>query len=77
MPMRVLVVEDEKKVARALREGLEAEHYDVRVAASGEEGFFVVNHETFDCVILDLMLPQRGGLEILTTFASAAFRLRF
>jgi len=67
MPMRVLVVEDEKKVARALREGLEAEHYDVRVAASGEEGFFVVNHETFDCVILDLMLPQRGGLEILTT----------
>src|SRR5499425_1133015 len=65
--MRVLIVEDEKKVAKALREGLEAEHYDVRVAASGEEGFFVVNHETFDCVILDLMLPHRGGLEILTT----------
>src|SRR5215813_11486818 len=67
MPMRVLVVEDEKKVARAIREGLEAEHYDVRVASTGEEGFFVVNLETFDCVILDLMLPQRGGLEILTT----------
>jgi len=63
----VLVVEDEKKVAKALREGLEAEHYDVRVAASGEEGFFLVNHEAFDCVILDLMLPQRDGLEILTT----------
>ena len=65
--MRVLVVEDEKKVARALREGLEAEHYDVRVASSGEEGFFLVNHETFDCVVLDLMLPQRDGLEVLTT----------
>jgi DNA-binding response OmpR family regulator len=65
--MRVLVVEDEKKVARALREGLEAEHYDVRVAASGEEGFFLVNHEAFDCVVLDLMLPQRDGLEVLTT----------
>src|SRR5215467_8362345 len=65
--MRVLVVEDEKKVAKALREGLEAEHYEVRVAASGEEGFFLVNHEAFDCVILDLMLPQRDGLEILTT----------
>jgi len=64
--MRVLVVEDEKKVAQALREGLEAEHYDVRVAASGEEGFFLANHEAFDCVILDLMLPQRDGLEILT-----------
>ena len=65
--MRVLVVEDEKKVAKALRDGLEAEHYEVRVATSGEEGFFLVNHETFDCVVLDLMLPHRNGLEILTT----------
>jgi DNA-binding response OmpR family regulator len=65
--MRVLIVEDEKKVAKALREGLEAEHYDVQVASSGEEGFFLVNRETFDCVVLDLMLPQRNGLEILTT----------
>jgi len=39
--VRILVVEDERKVARALREGLEAEHYDVRVAATGEEGFFL------------------------------------
>jgi DNA-binding response OmpR family regulator len=65
--MRVLVVEDEKKVAKALREGLEAEHYEVRVASSGEDGFFLVNRETFDCVVLDLMLPHRDGLEILTT----------
>jgi len=65
--MRVLVVEDERKVARALREGLEAEHYDVRVASSGEDGFFLVNNEMFDCVVLDLMLPHRDGLEILAT----------
>ena len=65
--MRVLIVEDEKKVAKALREGLEAEHYDVRVAGTGEEGFFLVNHESFDLVVLDLMLPGRGGLEVLTT----------
>src|SRR5262249_508835 len=65
--MRVLVVEDEKRVAKALRDALEAEHYDVRVASSGEEGFFLVNHETFDCVVLDLMLPRRDGLEVLTT----------
>src|SRR5215813_10850925 len=65
--MRVLVVEDEKKVAKALREGLEAEHYDVRVASSGEEGFFLVNHEAFECVVLDLMLPQRDRLDVLTT----------
>src|SRR5256714_11367972 len=65
--MRVLIVEDEKKVAKALREGLEAEHYAVRVASSGEEGFFLVNNELFDCVVLDLMLPHRDGLEILAT----------
>src|SRR5215510_9871735 len=65
--VRILVVEDERKVAKALREGLEAEHYDVRVACTGEEGFFLVNHESFDLVILDLMLPRRDGLEVLTT----------
>ena len=65
--MRVLVVEDERKVAKALREGLEAEHYTVRVASTGEEGFFLVNHEAFDVVVLDLMLPRRDGLEVLTT----------
>jgi DNA-binding response OmpR family regulator len=65
--VRVLVVEDERKVAKALREGLEAEHYTVRVASTGEEGFFLVNHEAFDVVVLDLMLPRRDGLEVLTT----------
>ena len=65
--MRVLVVEDERKVAKALRDGLESEHYDVRVAATGEEGFFLVNHEAFDCVVLDVMLPHRDGLEVLRT----------
>jgi DNA-binding response OmpR family regulator len=54
-------------VAKALREGLQAEHYEVRVASNGEEGFFLVNHETFDVVLLDLMLPRRDGIEVLTT----------
>jgi two-component system copper resistance phosphate regulon response regulator CusR len=65
--VRILVVEDEQKVAKALCQGLEAERYDVRVAATGEEGFFLVNHESFDLVVLDLMLPRRDGLEVLTT----------
>ena len=38
--MRVLVIEDEQKVARALRQGLQGEHYDVEVAETGEDGFF-------------------------------------
>jgi DNA-binding response OmpR family regulator len=65
--MRILVVEDERKVAKALQEGLEAESYQVTLAHTGEEGFFLVNAETFDLVVLDLMLPGRDGLEVLTT----------
>jgi DNA-binding response OmpR family regulator len=61
----VLVVEDEQKVAAALRQGLESEGYSVAVAPSGEEAFFRVNTEAFDVVLLDLGLPGRDGLEIL------------
>jgi DNA-binding response OmpR family regulator len=64
--MRVLVVEDELKVADALREGLEGERYDVVVERTGEGAFFRVTTETFDVVLLDLGLPGRDGLEILT-----------
>ena len=63
--MRILVVEDEHKVADALREGLEDERYDVVVERTGEGAFFRVNTETFDVVLLDLTLPGRDGLEIL------------
>jgi two-component system copper resistance phosphate regulon response regulator CusR len=64
--LRVLVVEDEAKVARALREGLQRERYQVVVAPTGEEGFFLASAEKFDLVILDLMLPGRDGLQILS-----------
>ena len=63
----VLVVEDEPKVARALREGLAGEGYDVVVALTGEDGFFRASSEPFDLLILDRMLPGREGLEILRT----------
>jgi two-component system copper resistance phosphate regulon response regulator CusR len=65
--MRVLVIEDELKVARALKQGLEEEHYDVVIAKTGEEGFFRASAERFDLIVLDLMLPGRDGIEILTT----------
>ena len=63
--MRIHVVEDEQKVADALREGLEGERYEVVVERTGEGAFFRVNTETFDVVLLDLTLPGRDGLEIL------------
>lgn len=63
--MRILIVEDEPKVARAIEEGLAGEGYAVAVTHSGEEGFFLANTEAFDLMILDLMLPGRDGLDIL------------
>lgn len=65
--MRVLVVEDERKLAQVLSSALQAEHYDVVVAATGEDGVYRANAESFDLVVLDLMLPGRNGLEILQT----------
>jgi len=65
--MRVLVVEDEQKVANALREGLEGERYDVIVERTGEDAFFRLTTEAFDLILLDLGLPGRDGLQILTT----------
>jgi DNA-binding response OmpR family regulator len=63
--MRILVVEDEQKVANALKEGLEDERYEVVLAPTGEDAFFRINTEQFDIVLLDLMLPGRDGLEVL------------
>lgn len=69
--MRILIVEDETKVAHALSHGLEREFYDVVVASNGEEGFYRANSETFDLIILDVMLPGRDGFEILTALRKA------
>ncbi|HMF94311.1 MAG TPA: response regulator transcription factor [Vicinamibacterales bacterium] len=65
--MRVLIVEDERKLAQIVESALQAEHYESVVAPTGEDGFFRANAEAFDLIILDLMLPGRSGLEILQT----------
>jgi len=65
--MRILVVEDEPKVANALREGLEGERYEATIAHTGEEAFFRLSTEAFDVILLDLMLPGRDGIQILKT----------
>ncbi len=62
---RLLVVEDEEKVASALREGLEGEGYDVVVETTGEGAFFRLARDRFEVILLDLMLPGRDGLEVL------------
>jgi len=64
--MRVLVVEDERKVAHALRDGLSAQGYEVVVAYDGEAGLAQLRDGIFDMLVLDLMLPKRDGYEVLS-----------
>jgi heavy metal response regulator len=63
--MRILVVEDEKKVASFLKKGLEEEYYAVDCAYDGEEALFMMEANDYDLVILDIMLPKLDGLEVL------------
>ena len=64
--MRVLVVEDELKIGEALRDGLEAEQYAVSLERTGEAGFFRATTEEFDLILMDLGLPGRDGIEVIS-----------
>lgn len=59
--MRILIVEDEPLIARAVREGLEAEGYAVDVAGRGDDGLWQATEEAYDGIILDVMLPGMNG----------------
>lgn len=72
---RILVIEDEPKVAAALRTGLAAAGYEAVHAPTGEQGFFRAHAEEVDLIVLDLMLPDRDGLEILETLRRDQVRL--
>jgi len=62
--MRILIVEDEKKVADFIKRGLKEEGYAVDCAYDGEEGFFLAGENDYDLIILDLMLPKMDGLTL-------------
>jgi heavy metal response regulator len=63
--MRILVVEDEKKVASFIKRGLEEEKYEVDVAYEGEDGFQKASEGAYSLVILDVVLPKKDGLTIV------------
>jgi len=63
--MRILVVEDEKKVAKFIQQGLEEEHYAVDVANDGERGEFLASNEQYDLIILDILMPKKDGMSVL------------
>ncbi len=62
---RILVVEDEPRIAGFLTDGLRREGYDVVAAEDGEVGTFLAVTETFDAILLDLSLPGTSGLSVL------------
>ena len=69
--MRILIVEDEKRVAQFLRKGLEAEAMAVDVASNGHEGASLARANEYDVIVLDLMLPGKSGLEVLREIRGA------
>src|SRR5438094_6097601 len=69
-PVKILVIEDDARTANAIRNGLQGEGYDTALARTGEDGFFQLNAEPFDLVVLDWMLPGRDGIEVLKTLRS-------
>jgi len=68
---RVLVIEDERKVRNSLERGLIAEGHEVVTAADGDEGLRQAVSRPFDCLVLDLMLPGRDGLQVLAELRAA------
>lgn len=62
--MRILVVEDEHKIANSIKRGLEQEAYAVDVAYDGEDGYDLAYSEDYDLIILDLLLPKLSGMEV-------------
>jgi heavy metal response regulator len=60
--MRVLVIEDEKKIANFIRRGLKEEGHSVDTAYDGDEGYFLASSEKYDLIVLDVMLPKMDGI---------------
>lgn len=62
--MRILIIEDEHKIAQAIKRGLEQERWAADIAYDGEEGFDLAVGEEYDAIVLDLMLPKMDGLTL-------------
>lgn len=63
---RILIVEDEKKISALIRKGLEEEKYAVEEAVDGEKGEHLIQRNRYDLIILDIMMPKKDGLEVLS-----------
>ena len=62
--MRIILIEDEKRLSHFIKKGLTENGFAVDQAFDGEEGLYLASHETYDLVILDVMLPKMSGVEV-------------
>ena len=69
--MRILVVEDDAKIASAVRRGLESEGFTVEVADNGDDGWWMATEGNFDVIVLDIMLPGRNGFVLCRDLRAA------
>jgi DNA-binding response OmpR family regulator len=69
--MRILVIEDDKRLAATLRRGLEAEGFSVDNALDGEEGFWLASENQYDGIVLDIMLPKLNGFQVCAKLREA------
>lgn len=74
--MRILVVEDERKVARFIERGLKEERFAVDVATDGEEGLFRAQSNDYDLIVLDVLMPKKDGFQVLRELRAAKCRAR-
>ena len=71
LKMRILIIEDETKVANFIKKGLEEEHYAVDTAPDGEAGLYMAEVNEYDLIVLDLMIPKIDGWEVLRRIRSS------
>ena len=69
--MKLLVVEDDRKIAAALQRGLEAEGFTVDIAHDGDDGWWMATEGSYDLIVLDLMLPGRNGFVVCRDLRAA------
>lgn len=70
MNMNILLIEDEEKVANFISLGLKEEGYEVDIAYDGKKGLDLLRENTYNLILLDLMIPEIDGLELLKTIRS-------
>ena len=69
--MKILIIEDDEKIIKFLKKGLEEELYIVDYAINGEEGIYLTSVNTYDLILLDIMIPLKNGMEVCKILRAA------